>query len=89
MEDLLGMLGRPLLMLARFVLWLAWDLCLHRIPWWIGWPICRAVAFGRFPHSGWNQYEASGFGEALIVCGVGLAMLAGACAWLYSRFPVA
>jgi hypothetical protein len=35
-----------------------------------------------------DEYEESGFGEALIVYGVGLAMLAGACAWLYSRFPV-
>ena len=29
-----------------------------------------------------------GYGKALIVCGVGLAILAGACTWLYSRFPV-
>lgn len=29
MEDFLVMLGRPLLMLA-------WDMCLHSIPWWIG-----------------------------------------------------
>lgn len=87
MEEMLGLLGRPLLGFARFVLWLAWDMCLHTIPWWIGWPICRAVAFGRFPHAGWNEYEASGFGEALIVCGVGLALLAGAVAGLYSRFP--
>ena len=54
MEELLV---RPLLAVVRFALWLAWDMCLHTIPWWIGWPICRAVAFGRFPHAGWNEYE--------------------------------
>lgn len=89
MEDALTLFGRPLLALVRLAWWLFWDVCFHTIPWWIGWPICRVVTFGRFPHAGWSEYEEAGFSEAIIVCGVGLAVLAGALWALSSSLQIA
>lgn len=73
--ELLEHAARPLFLVARFLLWLAWDLLFHTIAWAIGWPIWRAFSFGRFPHVGIGEYDESGTGEAFLVCGLGFAVL--------------
>ena len=80
--EFLEIVARPLLLLARFLLWLAWDLLFLTIAWTIGWPIVRALSLGRFPHVGIREYDDSGTGEAIIVCGVGFGVLVGAVWWL-------
>lgn len=82
--ELLDFLGRPLLLLGRFLLWLAWDFFVHTILWMIGWPVWRLLTLGRFPHVGIREYEDAGAIEALMVCAIGLAILLGAL-WLLSR----
>jgi hypothetical protein len=83
--ELLDFLARPLLGLGRFLLWLAWDFLVYTILWGLGWPIWRLVTLGRFPHAGIREYEEAGTLEALMVCAVGLAVLAGAI-WLLSEY---
>lgn len=73
--ELLEHAARPLFLVARFLLWLAWDLLFLTIAWAIGWPIWRVFSLGRFPHVGIGEYEESGTGEALLVCGLGFAIL--------------
>ncbi len=84
--DLVELLVRPLFLLARFLLWLAWDLFFHTIAWVIGWPIWRLLTLGRFPHVGIGEYDESGTGEAILVCGVGLAVLGAVVWWLAVQF---
>lgn len=83
--ELLELLARPLLLLGRFLLWLAWDFFVFAILWTIGWPIWRLLTLNRFPHVGIGEYEDSGFMEALMVCAVGLAALL-AVLWLLAKF---
>jgi hypothetical protein len=83
--DLLDFAARPLFLVARFLLWLAWDFLFLTIAWSIGWPIWRAFSFGRFPHVGLREYEESGTGEAFLVCGAGFSVLI-ATVWLLSRY---
>ena len=73
--EILELAARPVFLLARFLLWLAWDLVVLTIAWSIGWPVWRALTLGRFPHVGISEYEASGTGEAFLVCGAGFAVL--------------
>lgn len=79
--DFLELAARPLFLIARFLLWLAWDFLCLTIAWSIGWPIVRLLSFGRFPHVGLGEYDESGTGEAFIVCGVGFGVLV-AVVWL-------
>lgn len=81
--DLLDFAARPLFLVARFLLWLAWDFLFLTIAWSIGWPIWRLLSFGRFPHVGLREYEESGTGEAFLVCGAGFSVLV-AVVWLLS-----
>ena len=79
--DLLEFAARPLFLIARLLLWIAWDFLFLTVAWSIGWPLVRALSFGRFPHVGIWEYEESGAGEAFIVCGIGFAVLV-AIIWL-------
>jgi len=79
--DFLELAARPLFLIARFLLWLAWDFLCLTIAWSIGWPIVRLLSFGRFPHVGLGEYDESGTGEAFIVCSVGFGVLV-AVVWL-------
>lgn len=80
--ELMDIVARPLLMVARGLLWLAWDLLVLTIAWSIGWPIWRMLTLGRFPHVGISDYESSGTGEAILVCSTGFAVLVGLVWWL-------
>ncbi|MCF7222582.1 hypothetical protein [Marilutibacter chinensis] len=82
--ELIELAARPLYLLARLLLWLAWDLLFLTVAWAIGWPIWRVISFGRFPHVGIGEYEESGTGEAFLVCGVGIAILV-AMVWLFAN----
>ena len=70
-------IARPIYLLARFLLWLAWDFLFLTMAWSIGWPIWRVLSLGRFPHVGIGDYEESGTGEAFLVCSAGFAVLTG------------
>lgn len=84
--DFLELLARPVFLLARFLLWLAWDVLFLEVAWSIGWPLVRTLTFGRFPQVGFREYEECGAGEAFVVCGIGLGVLV-AIAWgLASHF---
>lgn len=83
--DLLELTARPLLLLARFLLWLAWDMLVLGIVWWIGWPLWRGLTVGRFPHVGLHDYDDAGTWEAVLVCGAGLAVLVGVVGLLANR----
>ena len=83
--ELVELAARPLVLVARFLLWLVWDLLLLSVAWGIGWPIWRMLSLGRFPHVGFWQFQESGEGEAFLVCGVGVVFLV-AMIWLLSRF---
>ena len=84
MLDILELLAKPLLALARFLLWLSWDWFFHTISWSIGWPICRVLTFGRFPETGFRDIDETADWAVFIVCLIGLATLVGAI-WLLSR----
>lgn len=73
--DFIDLAARPVLLVARFLLWLVWDLLFYSVAWSIGWPVLRVLTLGRFPHVGIREYDASGVGEAFIVCGTGIAVL--------------
>lgn len=80
--DVLEIVGRPLYLVARFLLWLTWDFLCMTVAWTIGWPIVRLLCFGRFPHVGIGEYDEAGTGEAIIVCGVGIGVLVAIVWWL-------
>ena len=84
--ELIEIVARPLFLFARFLLWLAWDLLFLTIAWSVGWPVWRIFSFGRFPHVGISEYEESGTGEAILVCGTGFLLLAGLIWWLSKHF---
>lgn len=79
--DITDFTWRPLYLILRFLLWLAWDVLVLMIAWGIGWPLWRVVTLGRFPHSGLRDYEEAGTLETVLVCGLGLAIL-GAALWM-------
>jgi len=74
-------LARPVLRgalwVARFLWWLAWDLCVETVGWSIGWPICRVLTFGRFPKASFGRMEDASVPAWAGVEAVGLATLAG------------
>lgn len=78
--DIIDFAWRPLYLVLRFLLWLAWDFLVWSIAWGLGWPVWRALTLGRFPHVGIRDYEDAGVLEAFLVCGTGLAVL-GAALW--------
>jgi len=84
--EFLEIAARPFFLLARFLLWLAWDMLFLTIAWSIGWPLVRLLSFGRFPHVGIGEYDDSGTGEAIIVCGVGFGVLVGVIWWLANHY---
>jgi hypothetical protein len=73
--DFLELAARSLFLIARCLLWLAWDFLFLTIAWSVGWPMVRLLSFGRFPHSGFREYDESGTGEAFLVCGAGIGVL--------------
>ena len=75
MIDSVEWLLRPVTYFARFLLWLAWELCTEIICWAIGWVVCRAFTFGKFPRVGLNEIESLDWTEALVVEIVGFATL--------------
>ncbi len=78
---------RGLLLVLRVLLWLAWDFVVWTIAWSFGWPIWRLLTWGRFPHAGFRDHEASGWIEAVLVCGTGLVVLAMSAWWLATHLP--
>jgi hypothetical protein len=85
MTDALDVVVRPVLLLARFLLWLIWDWFFDTIAWWVGWPVCRTLSLGHFPATGFNSYEESDFGEAIMVCATGILFLLGVI-WLLADY---
>jgi hypothetical protein len=81
--DFLELAAKPLFLVARFLLWLTWELMFQTIAWVIGWPIVRILSFGKLPRARIGGYEESGAGEAIFVCGAGFAVLVAA-VWLLS-----
>jgi hypothetical protein len=82
--EILEFAARPLFLIARFLLWLAWDFMFLTVAWSIGWPLLRVLSLGRFPHVGIGEFDESGAGEAFVVCGTGFAVLVAAI-WLPAR----
>ena len=70
------LLVRPLMMLARIVLWLCWELCFEIVCWSIGWVVCRALTFGKFPKATLTEVESLDWTEALVVELIGLVAIA-------------
>ena len=68
---------RPVLWIARALLWVGWDLLVRTIGWSIGWVFFRAITFGRFPGMGIGELDQTSFGFSLIIELVGLLLLAG------------
>jgi len=83
--DLTDFTWRPLYLILRFLLWLAWDFLVLTIAWGLGWPVWRVLTLGRFPHAALRDYEEAGVLEAILVCGTGLAMLGGALWLAYAK----
>ena len=73
--DFLEWAARPVFLLARFLLWLIWELLCGSICWLIGWPVVRCLSLGRFPHAGWQDDESASFAESLVVCITGIGTL--------------
>ena len=67
---------RPVLWIARALLWLGWDLIVRTIGWSIGWVFFRTITFGRFPDTGIGDIEQTSFGYSLIIELTGLLLLA-------------
>jgi hypothetical protein len=76
MPESLDFVLRPVLAIARVVLWLAWDLCLEIIGWSIGWVVCRTLTFGHWPKAKYSEMATLDSTEALVVELIGLGTLA-------------
>lgn len=76
MFDASDALTRPFVLALRLLWWLAWDFLIVTVTWSIGWPVWRLVTFGRYPESEFNEGEVAGTVETVLVCGLGLAILA-------------
>ena len=76
--EALELLARPLLLLGRFFLWLAWDLFIHIILWALGWFVWRVLSVGRYPKLGLNEFDEADMFEIILVCGTGLVLFAAA-----------
>ena len=70
------LLVRPLMMLARIILWLCWELCVEIICWSIGWVVCRVITFGKFPNARITEIESVDWTKALVIELVGLVAIA-------------
>ena len=81
--DLLDFAARPLFLIARLLLWLAWDFLFLSVAWSIGWPILRVLSLGRFPHVGFREFDDAGTGEAVLGCSAGFFVLIAA-VWMLS-----
>ena len=68
---------RPVLWIARALLWVGWDLLVRTIGWSIGWVFFRAITFGRFPDTGIGDLDQTSFVYSLIIEFTGLLLLAG------------
>jgi len=78
--------SRPVAMAVRFILWLAWEVLVLTVPWYVGWPIWRVVSLGRFPGIAIGDQEQAGTLETVLVWGTGLLVI-GAVAWALSGAP--
>ena len=74
--DLVDLL-RPVLWIARALLWVGWDLLFRTVGWSVGWLFWRAITLGRFPDAGIKDVDETSFGHSLLVEFTGLALLAG------------
>jgi hypothetical protein len=77
LTEILEQIARPLLAIARFLFWLAWEWFFHTISWSVGWPICKLLSFGRFPEAGFRDIDEASDWAAFVVCFLGLVTLAG------------
>lgn len=77
-DEMLTLAARPLLVVLRFIWWLAWDWLVWEVFWWIGWPICRVLSFGRLPQDGWREADRDLDLESAVVLLVGALVLLGA-----------
>lgn len=83
MSEIFDPFARPVAMAARFVLWLAWEVLVLMVPWYVGWPIWRVVSLGRYPETAIGDQEEAGTLETVLVWGTGLVVI-GALAWAVS-----
>lgn len=77
--------SRSIYTIGRFLVWLVWEMLICLITWWVGWPICRIICLGKFPDTGFWDYDGSDTHEAFLVCLVGSVALAGTFGWLANR----
>lgn len=77
MNDAIDFLTRPLLAVARGVMWVVSEFFFHIVLWCIGWPLWRLLSLGRYPETGFGDGEEAGTIETILVSGLGLAVLAG------------
>lgn len=67
---------RPVLWIARALLWIGWNLIVRTIGWSIGWVFFRAVTLGRFPDTGIGNLDQTSLGYSLFIEFTGLILLA-------------
>lgn len=81
MEELIEILLKGFIhtmgLLVRFLLFLAWDLLIEIVAWYVGWPICRLFTFGRYPEDKINAFDEASTQSQIIVCIVGFSFLLG------------
>ena len=82
MEELVEGIFRPIvkliLLVLRFLQFLAWDLLVTHVGWSIGWFFYRTITLGHFPNEGLDDLDNCSWGKALIVELTGLGLLASA-----------
>ncbi|GAB3480216.1 hypothetical protein [Azotobacter salinestris] len=73
--DLLRSLVRGLYLLVRLALWLAFELLVEVIAWWVGWCVCRGGSLNAFPRERIGEYDRASRSVALAVCVTGMLAL--------------
>ena len=84
MNEIFDPVSRPLWAAIRFVLWLAWEVLVLRVPWYVGWPLWRVVTLGRYPETAIEEPDEAGTLETVLVWGVGFLVLCGL-SWAVSK----
>ncbi|PBJ82319.1 hypothetical protein CMZ84_09035 [Lysobacteraceae bacterium NML93-0399] len=73
--DIIDFAWRPLYLVLRFLLWLAWDFLVLTVTWGLDWSFWRVLTWGRFPNAGLGDFDEVETFEAIVACATGLAML--------------
>ena len=61
-EGIFKILARPILFIARAIVWLTWEIMCEKMLWYLGWPASKLITLGFVPResitNGENEHPA-------------------------------